>query len=405
MLQKKFIYTILLGLFSVLAMQAHSSESNIFEQELPDTLRISLVTCAPGPEVYQIFGHTAVRVQRSGANAFDLVYNYGVFSFDDDFVLKFTQGHTDYVLAVYDFKHFIIDYVVRGSTVYEQELNLTHAEREVLFAALCENARRENREYRYNFLFDNCATRPRDKVVEALASQGEQVRYTTPDTLYTFRKLIRHYGANYSWLTFGIDLALGRELDRVATWQEHMFVPMLLQKACDEAVIVDTVTRQERPMVLSTTELYHSDVVPVLPPTPFYMTPMAFALILLVITIVITIFDIYNRRLSRWYDTLLDIVMFVSGLVIYFLVFCSEHPATSFNLHAMWLTPFAIIPAVLPYVRKAISVVRCYHIVNLILLVLFAILVLCRVQNIDYAVWPLIAVSALRSYNFLYLNR
>ena len=405
MLHKLRFWVVVAVLFVALGMRAEYVRLAPFNALEPDTLRVSLVTCTPGPEVYQLFGHTAVRVQRSGADAFDLVFNYGVFSFDDDFVLKFTQGHTDYVLAVYDFQHFIIDYVMRGSSVYEQELNLTPAEREALFAALCHNARPENRVYRYNFLYDNCATRPRDKIVEAVMSQGERVVYASCDTLYTFRELIRHYAANYSWLTFGIDLALGCELDRVATWQEHMFVPLLLQKACDEAVVVDDNTNQERPLVSTTTELFHSDASAVLPPTPWYISPMACALLLLVVTIVITAYNMRRLVLSRWYDTQLGIVMFIAGSVIYFLVFCSEHPATTINLHALWLTPLAILPATLPYVRRALPIVRWYHTIHLMLIALFVILVLLRVQCIDWAVLPLIAVSALRSYNFIYLYK
>jgi hypothetical protein len=402
MLQKMRFWVLITVLLVALGMHAECATPVPDNSVLPDTLRVSLITCDPGPEVYQLFGHTAMRVQRSGADGFDMVFNYGVFSFSDDFVFKFTQGHTDYMLAVYDFKYFLTDYVMRGSTVYEQELNLTHAEREQLFDALCINARAENRVYRYNFLYDNCATRPRDKVEEALAVAGEHIVYADSDTLYTFSELIRHYAANYPWLTFGIDMALGRDLDQTATWREHMFVPLLLQKACNEAVVVSDDNIQERRLVHATTELYHSDENPVLPPTPWYITPMMCALLLLAVTLLITLRDVRTHRLSRWYDTVLGAIMFLCGLIIYFLVICSEHPATSFNLHAMWLTPLAIVPAVLPYIRKAMPVVRWYHIVNMALLLLFVVLVVCGVQCIDHAVWPLIAVSALRSFNFIY---
>ena len=402
MLRKLRFFTVIAMLFVMLGMRATSTVATPCDSLTTDSLRVSLITCAPGPEVYQLFGHSAVRVQRSGVDGFDLVFNYGVFSFSDDFILKFTQGHTDYMLAVYDFQYFLIDYVMRGSTVYEQELNLTHAQRELLFDALCINARAENRVYRYNFLYDNCATRPRDKVEEALSLMSEHVVYAPVDTLYTFRELIRHYGANYSWLTFGIDLALGRELDREATWHEHMFVPMLLQRACAEAVVVNDTTMHERRLVSVTTELFHSDVVPIGPPTPWYLSPMVCALLLLAITIFITLRDVRTNRLSRWYDSLLGVVMCLSGVVIYFLVICSEHPATSFNLHALWLTPCAIVPAVLPYVRKAMAIARWYHIVNMVLVLLFVLLVVCGVQCIDSAVWPLVAVSLIRSLNFVF---
>lgn len=70
---------------------------------IDDNLRISLVTCYPGDKIYELFGHTAIRVQRSGSEAFDLAFNYGMFSFaTGNFVYKFTAGQTDYMLGAYD---------------------------------------------------------------------------------------------------------------------------------------------------------------------------------------------------------------------------------------------------------------------------------------------------------------
>lgn len=366
-----------------------------------DTLRISILTCDPGPDVYQIFGHTAVRVQRSGENALDMVFNYGMFSFaDGNFVYKFVKGETDYKLGVYDFSYFLPDYVLRGSSVVEQELNLTPMEKDIMLERLLVNARPENREYRYNFLFDNCSTRPRDMVMSAVAASGKHIRFDERDTLATFREIIRYYGVNYSWLLFGIDLALGRELDRQATWQEHMFIPLILSEACKNAQTVDA-DGTKQPLILNETLLYDSGTVPVLPPTPWYITPMACTLLLLVAGLFVTWRDMRGTKLSRWFDTILNTLFFVLSLIIYFLVLCSEHPATTVNINALWLTPLALIPVFVPYIRKARRVVLCYHVLNLVLLALFLILVVCRVQIIDYAFIPLVLLSALRSYNYI----
>ena len=42
-------------------------------------------------------------------------------------------------------------------------LNLTTVEKQQLADALFVNYQPENREYRLNFVYDNCSTRPRDK--------------------------------------------------------------------------------------------------------------------------------------------------------------------------------------------------------------------------------------------------
>ena len=46
-----------------------------------DSLKISLITCSPGSQVYELFGHTGLRVQDVSRNV-DVVFHYGVFSFN-----------------------------------------------------------------------------------------------------------------------------------------------------------------------------------------------------------------------------------------------------------------------------------------------------------------------------------
>ncbi len=360
-------------------------------------LRVSLVTCSPGAEVYQLFGHSALRVQRSGAEPFDMVFNYGMFSFNSgNFVYRFVKGETDYMLGVYDFAYFMTDYVMRGSKVMEQELNLTGEEKERLLALLIENASPEHRVYRYNFLFDNCATRPRDRVEQAVAGS---VRYNDEGAAQTFREEMHHYGDNYSWLMLGIDLALGHDLDRNATWREQMFVPMILQEAVARAEVIsgDSV----RPLVSRTVVLFDPESSPVLPATPWYLSPWFVALLFFIIGCEVTVVGGIRRRDSRWFDTLFYGLCFVGGCIIYFLIFFSEHPATAINFNALWLTPFALIPAVLPYVRRCRRVVWGYHIINLVALALFLIVAVVGLQSINVAVYPLVALSALRSCNYL----
>jgi hypothetical protein len=73
-------------------------------QNTPDSsrrpgIRMSLVTCGPGPEIYSVFGHTAIRVTDSASGS-DIVYNYGTFDgYDKDFELNFMKGKLLYYLS------------------------------------------------------------------------------------------------------------------------------------------------------------------------------------------------------------------------------------------------------------------------------------------------------------------
>src|SRR5688500_4640478 len=78
----------------------------------PDTshLRISLLTCSPGAELYSTFGHTAIRVTDS-TRGIDMVYNYGTFDYEDPaFLMKFTRGIMEYALSNYSFQEFLKEY-------------------------------------------------------------------------------------------------------------------------------------------------------------------------------------------------------------------------------------------------------------------------------------------------------
>ena len=148
------ILLLLIGVISMLSVRAASV----------DSVRISLLTCAPGSEIYALFGHSAIRYE-DPARGEDWVFNYGMFSFKDpNFVMRFVKGETDYQLGVIPYRYFEAEYALRGSSVYQQELNLTEAEKLMLIGLLRENYLPANRVYRYNYFYDNCTTRARDKI-------------------------------------------------------------------------------------------------------------------------------------------------------------------------------------------------------------------------------------------------
>lgn len=138
---------------------------------IPDSIRISLLTCASGEEIYSLFGHTAIRYENY-TRGIDAVFNYGIFNFNaPNFILRFALGETDYQLGVTDYERFAAEYYYLERDVWQQELNLTVQEKEKLVMLLEENYRPENRIYRYNFFYDNCATRPRDLIENPLTAR------------------------------------------------------------------------------------------------------------------------------------------------------------------------------------------------------------------------------------------
>ena len=49
------------------------------QSQSADSIRFSLLTCAPGTEIYSLFGHTAIRYENY-TRRIDVVFNYGMFS-------------------------------------------------------------------------------------------------------------------------------------------------------------------------------------------------------------------------------------------------------------------------------------------------------------------------------------
>ncbi len=223
---KKILFLFLLGILSLSAMA---------QPKLSEEARISLMTSAPyDEEVFTVYGHAALRIHDPKQNI-DYIFNYGIFDFSKpNFIYRFAKGETDYKLGVADFQDYVIEYQMRGSDITEQVLNLTQEEKEHIWDALLINYRPENRVYRYNFFFDNCATRPAAILEKEI---NGNVDYQYPFQSQTFRDLINYCTRNHPWLTFGCDLALGSPTDRKATQHEMLFLPPYLKEASAKGFI------------------------------------------------------------------------------------------------------------------------------------------------------------------------
>lgn len=214
-------------------------------------LRISLLTCGPGEDLYSIWGHTAIRVIDTARQA-DVVFNYGTFDDSDPlFYIKFTRGIMIYSVAPYAFTDFMTEYQQGGRSVTEQVLQLSAAEKIQLTAALWKNTSKEYRDYPYHFYADNCTTRARDILMNNMDS-GVQYKNIRPQpATSTYRQLIHSYmnSSSQAWNRFAIDVLLGNHLDETMTNRQAMFLPDYLMKGFDGALI------RGQPLVMQTNQL------------------------------------------------------------------------------------------------------------------------------------------------------
>ncbi len=215
---KKIIQIILL--LAVLTIRGMAPAS---AQHLSPDAKISLLTASPGEELYAAFGHSALWVA-DPANDIDEVYNWGTFDFNTpNFYMKFLQGRLMYQLSVTSMQQFLLSYHYAGREVVEQELNLSQAEMDRIYAFLLVNRRPENISYLYDFFYDNCATRIRDLVEHELEIDWGWDDHEMEEP--TFREMLRPYTSHAPWISFGIDVLLGLPADIDASPWHQMFLP------------------------------------------------------------------------------------------------------------------------------------------------------------------------------------
>ncbi len=206
-----------------------------FSQPASDTT-FYLVTCGPGAEIYSIYGHSALRMTVPGRNI-DLTYNWGVFDFDTpNFGLRFARGDLQYLLDADNYIRFLQIYQYEKRWVKCQVINLNSSEKKILAGLIAENLKPENIKYRYDFLFDNCATRIRD-ILEKTVGSNLVYSPSAEKKKPSYRFLTGTYQKQYPWLNFGIDLLLGTPCDKKAEDRDKMFLPLELQKEFTEAYI------------------------------------------------------------------------------------------------------------------------------------------------------------------------
>ncbi len=364
-----------------------------------DSIRISLLTCAPGSEIYSLFGHTALRYENMSRGQ-DWVFNYGMFSFNTpNFVLRFVKGETDYQLGITPYEHFEGQYAYRGSSVWQQELNLTTSEKQKLVEVLEENYRPENRTYRYNYFYDNCTTRARDRFEQSI---NGKVAYPERKTEKTFREIIHEYTRGHEWSELGIDLCLGSEADEPIGLRKQMFAPFYMLEAAREAVIVNE-DGSQRPLVLRETKIV--DVEPEESEPAFPLSPMVCAMLLLSFSVAMAILQ-YRVGKVLW---LWDIVLFgaqgVDGCITAFLFFVSVHPTVDSNWMVLLFNPIPLLYLPVMVWRAIKGKKDLYHWVNTAVLILFMIIMPFVGQKFNATVVPLALSLLVCSAGHLLLYR
>jgi hypothetical protein len=348
-------------------------------------LRISLLTCTPGQELNETFGHSAIRVIDSNSVT-DHVYNYGTFDFEDKkFYIKFIKGKLKYFVNIDQYEDFINFYQHYNRGITEQVLNLSPQEKENIYHALVENAKEENKYYQYDFFLDNCTTRLRD-IIKKYHNPTPVLPAVMP-TSYTFRNAIHKYldDNNQYWSKLGIDILLGAKTDAVMTAKQQEFLPDNLMHALDSTTNTKVISTSSQLYIFDARKNKSS-----------FFTPLFLSSTILLFFVILSLFkNNFGKNLLKFLDTFLFFIVGALGILLIFMWFSTDHIMTKNNYNLLWASPLFILYSFFvnkkTTLSKRISLFVCIY----LLLVLCSWFFLPQLMN--NGLLPIVVLLAWRS--------
>lgn len=357
---------------------------------------IRVLTCGPGQEeLYSAFGHSAVRV-KDPVSDLDLVYNYGVFNFDQpNFYLNFARGNLQYKLAVQDYGGFIRSYRQERRYVHEQVLQLSPQQKQAYFEFLQINAQPQNRSYAYDYFYDNCATRIRDGLKAVL---GDSLRYADDfvEREESFREACDRYLRYQPWGDLGIDLCLGLPMDKTMSDWEYMFLPDYIEQGMAQAQLITA--RGHKPLVQETIHTVKAEEAP--PSEKTFFTPTLCGWFLFALTLLLSVAARFGRFSLRGFDLSL---MILSGFLGWFLMLlwtATDHRAAADNLNLLWAVPWQLPLGWLMLRRRWIKAAGIYWTIMTLWYGTVLLAWYFWPQDLHPAWLPLTLTLALRSYRY-----
>jgi hypothetical protein len=361
---------------------------------LTENADMSLITIAPGDELYSGFGHSALWVEDK-SKGLSVVFNYGTFDFETSgFYMKFIRGKLDYMLSAGRISYLVNSAKAEGRSVVQQQLNLNLDQKNEIYNYLLQNIKPENRFYQYDFFFDNCSTRFRDLLEDVL---GEGLVWERDAEGLSFRGYIDIYLADKPWQDFGIDLLLGQPTDAIADKRDEMFLPDLLMMHFDEATFNGKPIVEDKIIIYEAEEKQAS--------VGFQILPEYITWFLCLFGVFLSVRHHKSKLSDVWFNKSLFIITGLIGCLIFFLWFLSDHVATVNNWNMIWAFPLNVVLAFILFRKPAkkwhTAFYAVFGIIQFMVLGFFYTLP----QAMHTAILPIILYFAFKSFNLLYRTK
>lgn len=302
---------------------------------------IWLVSYGPGEVYWQRFGHNAIWI-RDAAAGLDHVFNFGFFDFaQEDFLLRFLQGRMLYFSAAQPARDEFAAYIDENRSIRAQRLDLSPDRAAGLAAFLLNEVRPEHRDYLYDYYRNNCSTRVRDALDEALGGLLSS-RFSKQSAGWNWRDHTRRLTAADFWLYLGLEIALGAPVDSPVNRWEEMFIPEILADAVAGLEVESA--GGPTPLVIEDVILHASSrQAPPAGPRAWWPRYLLFSLALVGLAWLLR-----RHAPARLTAALSRTWLGVSGLAgvaLLFLWFGTDHSVASLNLNLLVFCPLWLWPA------------------------------------------------------------
>lgn len=271
----------------------------------------------------------------------------------------------------------------RGSSVYQQVLNLTQEEKYRLLELLVLNYQPQNRIYRYNYFYDNCTTRARDQIERCIDGK---VIYQDSVEEKSFRGIVHEFAKGFQWEELGIDLCLGAEADETIGIRQQMFSPFYMRAFADRAYIEEP-DGKVRPLVLKEEVIVNAERDEDEVGFPF--SPMTCAIAFLVVNVLFAVLQVLKKKIYWGWDIVLYLSQGIAGCIISFLFFFSVHPTVGSNWMILLFNPIPLLYLPFMVYNDVKRNNDRYHIVNFVYLTFFMLLMPVIPQEFNLTVLPL----------------
>lgn len=336
--------------------------------QLSSKAEVVLVTVAPGKELHAAFGHTILWIN-DPINGIDRAYSYGTFDFNtENFYLKFLMGTLPYTISVHSMQdefNYNMQFEKRG--MIAQKLELDSLQKNAILKDLETNLLPENREYAYKFFYDNCSTRIRDMIEKNAPGKYKWSQNPTLEGK-SYRDWMNTYLAPNSWVTLGMNLALGVPSNVKATAYQSCYLPDNLSSA----------TKLSKGLSANPVSLFDAE--------PAGTTGFDFTgsyLILGLLTLLVGFLS-YKNNFSFSADVTLFTIFGMIAWFVFFLGTATNHEVMAWNPASLMLFPLNF-PLVIWFARNPVKWEKYLKIVAVLC---FIGMIWCGLQF-----WPMLLVG------------